>query len=271
MNRGLMLRALREVWPPTLLLGCALMLVEGILAYVLPRFAEQFSEQIREMQFVQTIIKAMLGADVSAGLGPEMFMAIPWVHPVVLAVVWAHAIVCCTRVPAGEVDRGTIDVLLGLPVSRWGLMVSESAVWLASGVVVVAMGVAGSRLGGVRLAPWQRPELARIVIVAANLFCVYFAVGAFSWLMSALSDRRGRAITSAMLVLLASFLLNYLAQFWSVAEKLSWLSLLSYHRPLEVLRDGKWPLKNMAVLIGAGAALWTAAGVVFSRRDLSTI
>jgi hypothetical protein len=89
--------------------------------------------------------------------------------------------------------------------------------------------------------------------------------------VSALSDRRGRAITLVFAVVLASFLLNYLAQFWSVAEKVSFLSILTYYRPLVILRDGSCPVKDMAILLTIASLLWSAAGVVFARRDLCTV
>src|SRR5437868_11033489 len=132
MNRGITRKAARELLPITLLMGLIALLVESVLAYVLPTFSRQFSSQILRLEFIRTLVKAMLGADLGEALQPQLFASIAWVHPVVLALVWAHAIICCTRVPAGEVDRGTIDVLLGLPVSRWSLYVSETLVWILS-------------------------------------------------------------------------------------------------------------------------------------------
>ena len=43
MNRGLLLKSLREVWIISALFGLALMIVEALLAYVLPTFSEQLS------------------------------------------------------------------------------------------------------------------------------------------------------------------------------------------------------------------------------------
>src|SRR5262245_53828361 len=229
MNRGLMLKSIRELWPTTLLCGFALAAIESVLAYVMPTFAQQFSQQILQVQFIQNLVKAMLGMNTGEALGPEMFTSIPWVHPVVLAIVWAHAIVCCTRVPAGEVDRGTIDVLLGLPVSRWEVLLSDTVVWLGSSVLMAGTAVIGNAIGSSAAATASQPDMARRLIVLANLLCLYLVVGSFGWLVSTLSDRRGRAITLVFAVVVASFLLNYLAQFWSVAEKVSFLSILTYY------------------------------------------
>ncbi len=273
MNRGLCLKAAIELWPITLGFGLALFLIEGVLAYVLPTFQQQFAQQLTQLQFAQTFVKALLGADMgkNAPMGPEMILSIVWVHPVVLALVWAHAILACTRVPAGEVDRGTIDVLLGMPVSRWDVYRSETAVWLTSGVLLMGAAIAGNMLGASRVTGSATPDFARSGIVLANLFCLYVAAGGLAWLMSALSDRKGRAMTIVFILVITSFLVSYLAQLWQPAERLAFLSVLNYYRPLFVLRDGVWPLRDMGVLVGVGAALWLTGGIVFARRDLCTV
>jgi ABC-type transport system involved in multi-copper enzyme maturation permease subunit len=173
-------------------------------------------------------------------------------------------------VPAGEVDRGSIDVLFGLPVSRWQLQANESFAWVVSAAVLLLMFVAGNRLGNA-LAHGPRIELWRLAALAGNLFCLYIAVGGLAWFVSAQSDRRGRAASVVVAFVLFSFLLGYLEPFWKVAERLSFLSVLHYYVPLRVLRDGVVPVRDMLVLAGFGAALWTAGGIVFARRDLSTL
>ena len=272
MNRGILLKSAREILPVTLLLGALLLAMQAALAYVLPTFSAQFSSQMLRVEFVRQMIGAMLGADLAAGIGPEMFVAMAWVHPVVLALVWAHAIIVCTRVPAGEVDRGTIDVLLGLPVSRWGVYVSETLAWLAAGALLVMLGAIGNMVGIGQVANESlHPDRRRVLIVVANLFCLYMAVGAAGWFFASMSDRRGRAIGAVFVVVLASFLLNYLAQFWEPARRAAPLGLLRYYRPLAILRDGTFPARDVVVLLSVGLVLWTAGGMIFARRDLATL
>jgi len=272
MNRGILAKAIRELLPITLLLGALLLLVEMVLAYVLPTFARQFQMQMMRVEFFRNIIKAMLGTDMAEGIGTEMFSAIAWVHPVVLALVWAHAIICCTRVPAGEVDRGTIDVLLGLPVSRWNLYVTESVVWIASALVLLVCAVIGNSIGA-RLVegPAFHAPAARIFIVLVNMLCLYVTVGAAAWFFSALSDRRGRAMGVVFVIVIASFLLNYLAQFWEPAQSLAAFGMLRYYRPLFMLRDGNGPTHDMTILMSVAGILWITGGIIFARRDLSTL
>ena len=78
-------------------------------------------------------------------------------------------------------------------------------------------------------------------------------------------------MTIVFLVLLSLFLLNYLAQFWHPLEKIAFLSPLHCHRPVNVLGNGAWPWKDMAVLLSSGCAMWLTGGAVFARRDLCTV
>jgi hypothetical protein len=271
MNRGVMLKAAIEMWPSTLMCGALLFGAEAVLAYVIPTFRGQFSESLMQIRFLQDFVGAMLGVRVAGQLGPEAFMAFPWVHPVVLALVWAHALLCCTRTPAGEVDRGTADVTMTLPVTRWGILVSETVVWIVAGLVVLGLGLAGNEFGSRFIESAEPIERYRTLLVLGNLFALYLAVGGLSWLVSAASNRRGPAMTVVFVLLLASFLLNFLAQFWEFAERIAFLGVLDYYRPLFILRDAAVPWSNLGVLLGAAAVEWVAAGIVFDRRDVCTV
>jgi hypothetical protein len=168
MNRGLIIRAFRELWSTTLVLGLVLLGMEAALAFVLPKFGAQMSQEWLQLDFARGIMQAMLGTAVADRIGPQMFQSMAWVHPVVLALAWAHALLCCTRVPAGEVDRGTADILLGLPVSRWEVFLSETLVWMGCSAVLFAAALVGNELGGLALSSESRPPLARLPLKARS-------------------------------------------------------------------------------------------------------
>ncbi len=269
MNRGLIAKSIRELWPATLLCGMLAAAFEGLIAFILPRYEQEMSLQILDMEFVRRIIEGMLGSRIADQIGPEIIGSIPWAHPIMLSLVLAHAVICCTRLPAGEVDRGTIDVTLGLPISRWQWMFTDSVVWVVSAMIVIAMALSGHLLGA--SAGGGRPlGLQQGALIIANLSGLYMAVGSGAWLLSSLSDRRGKAITATFVLIVVSFLVSYLEQFWEPARFAAWFSALSYYRPIMILRDGRWPVRDLCMLYGAAAVLWSCAAVVFTRRDLCT-
>jgi len=271
MISGLLAKSYREVRVGTLLFGLGLMLGEAVLAYLPPTFYKDFSEQWLQMPFVRNMLTAFLGTEMSGTIGPWAISSIAWAHPVILALLGAHAILFCTRLPAGEIDRGTIDILLSLPVSRTRLFLCESLMWIICGSFLIVLCVLGNFVGG----SWAPPELrsggAVRWIVGANLFALYFAIGGIAWAVSTLSDRRGRATGVLFGFLLASFLLNFLIPFHEIVKKFSVLSVLRYHRPVFILRDGAWPLDDIFTLTGIGVVFWLAGWVLFTRRDICTV
>jgi ABC-2 type transport system permease protein len=260
----------REVWAATVLYGLALALVEMLLGYTVPSFTTASNQQWMSIKFVQSILKGVLGTDVGVDVGPDMLNVIPWIHPIVLALFFAHALTLITRMPAGEVDRGTIDVLLGLPVSRLQVYLHETVIWFAAGLFVIAIGLLG-KLVGDHLADAESPTSPRqLMLILVNGYCLYFAIGGFTWFLSALSDRRGRAVGLAFGAILASYLLSFLAQFGGFAKQIGFLSVMHYYRPAIILREPSWPIADMFVLLVIGITFWGAGALVFMRRDIRT-
>lgn len=269
--RGLFAKTIREVWPATLLFGGALAVIMALLTYVLPKIQEGLSTVLAQLPFVKTLLSALLGSEAGDEITARTMQAFLWVHPTVLAIVWAHEIVFCTRMPAGEIDRGTIDVLLGLPVSRRAVYLCESAIWLVSGVLILLTGLTGHLIAAPAMPAEMRPPLSREVLVMANLFCVYVSVGGTAFLVSSLSDRRGRAMAVVFALLLASFLLNFVAQFWEPAKTIGFLSVMDYYQPARILREGRLSAAHVAVLLLSGGVAWIAGGEAMARRSICTV
>lgn len=271
MNRGLWIKAVREAWLPTALFAAGVAVFMGLVTAVLPSFHEQLQSSFLQIPFMRNILRVVLGADIGEEIGPLIVGSIVWVHPVVMSLIWAHEIVFCTRVPAAEVDRGTIDVLLALPVSRWRAYCTESAVWLVSGVVILLTGLGAHLLGLLTAGSEYTPTSDRLVAVLLNLFALYLTVGGIAYLASACSARRGRAIGTVFAVVIVSYFINALAQLWEPAKSFEYLGFMHYYRPFEILNGSGFPAGDIAVLTGVGLVCWVAGGVVFARRDICTV
>ncbi len=268
--RGLLTKTIRETWLSTASFALGVGLVTGLITYVLPQLLGGLNEFMLQVPFIRSVISAMMGIDMSDGLSVTMLLAVMWTHPVVLALVWAHGIALATRFPAGEVENGTIDVLLGWPASRRTVYVAVSLVWLISAVCVVLAGFTGYVLATSTLPADVRPALARAATAAVNLLAMACAAGAFAMAVSSLADRRGRALAAAFAVVAGSFLLNFLGPYWPPADALGFLGLMDYYRPALILRDGGFPARDVLALLAASAVFWTAGLERTARRDIVT-
>lgn len=270
MNRGLLNKSLREGWPVTLGYGLLLALVEVVISFIAPRVQTGMFTVIIKMDFARTLLSALLGTTISGDAGAQLVQTVPWVHPLVLLIVFAHEITICTRLPAGEIDRGTIDLLLGLPVSRGQVYASHALVWGVSGAVLLVLGLGGNWLG-TRLAHAAMPSPDRLAITLANAWGLYLAIGCFTLLAASVGERRGRVVGIVLAVVVASFLINFLAEFWTPAKQLNAFSVLSYYRPFFIMQEARWPVRDLTVLVAASAVFFGAGGLVFHRRDIHTL
>lgn len=270
MNRGLLLKVFRETWPLSVGLCAAVIIFELLMTFAFSVFQEEFAAQILEFAFIRNIIQAILGAEIGPGQVGLALMSVTWVHPLLLGLVWTHAVTFCTRTPAGEVDRGTADLWLTLPVSRFQVLAAESVALTGSAVVLIACVFAGNRLGTEIFAPDLAAGGGPALFVSVNLLALYLAAAAVAFLTSACSSRRGTAIAMAFGFLAASYLTNIVTQFAPDAAFLAPLSLMHYYQPMAVLREQQGTAWHVLVLLGLAAGCWLLALWRFTIRDILT-
>ncbi len=270
MNLGLLKKSFREVATVALLCGIALGAFEALLAYVFWTYQEQLTDDLLKVEFIRNLIKSLVGGNFEGELGPESLRSLAWVHPLVLALVFAHGITVASRVPAGEVDRGTADILFTWPVSRASIFATELVVCFATGAFVLCLGMLGSFLGNQLIPAEGRPDPQRVAIIVFNLYLLAMTVAGMTMLFSTLSDRRGRAVGWAFGVVLTFLLWNFLAQYWGPAENALFVNLLYYYQPLPILTQGLFPARNYAILGTLVVATWGGALLILRRRDICT-
>lgn len=273
-NAGLVQRALRETLATTIWLSLVLGGISALLAYALPRIQARFMQRQFIPPGVREFRNAVLGIEAESRSVADVAFSIALVHPIVIALVAAHAIIVCTRILASEVERGTVDVLLALPVTRFQLFVSETVAWLGTAVVLMASVHVGCFVGSRFILPEYRPDFGNLAMVIGNLALVYLVIGASGMLAAVLTDRRLWAVLAVLLLTIFTVLINFLYTLDPALEftkALRPLSLLEYYKPGPILRDGTLPLGNFAILGAAAAGMWTLAAIVLSRRDVTTL
>ncbi len=269
--RGLLLKTFRETWVSFLLFGLGLMLAISVLTYIIPQMQGSMGDIFESLPFVKTFLSAMIGTEVGDELTAQMMQAIQWVHPTVLAILWTSEIIHCTRMPAGEIDRGTADILFSLPVSRRTIYCSESLIWILGGIFILLMGFAGHQFTVNVWTDSIHPQVRIIVLILVNLFCVFLFVGGISYFVSSLCNVRGRALGILFAFVLISFLLNFLQQFWEPAKNLSSLNMMTYYQPAQILKSKAFPTNHVAFLVAVGGFFWIAGCEILARRNITTV
>ena len=166
---------------------------------------------------------------------------------------------------AGEEERGTLDLLLSLPVTRTRVVLEKlcalGAELAALGLVLWLALVVGARSAGMEIGAGKLAAAAASAVVLALVY------GALALLLGCATGRRGASIGIAAAAAVGAYVLNSLAPLAHALAAARKLSPFYYYAADNPLRVGLAPL-HLLVLVGAAAVLSASAVVAVRRRDL---
>jgi ABC-2 type transport system permease protein len=168
-------------------------------------------------------------------------------------------------VVADDVDRGRMDTLLAMPISR-ARLVAEKFAAVGVPIVVVNLLTPPVILLGSRLID---EPLSVADIVAVHLLSIpyLFACAGIGLLCSVVFDRVGIAQRVALGVTFALFLLESLLVETDY-EELGAIAPMRYYDPNEILLEGSYDLVGAGVLIAVAVGLLLVSQLIFRRADL---
>lgn len=239
---------------------------------------------------------------------PNDFLAMGMLHPIVLVLSLVWAVGRSAGAVAGELDRGTMELLMSQPVPRNRLIFAHFLVDLVVLPALCLAFFAGTQLGlalvgdfvpdysmlkslkgpNGRSLPLQIPDNPEPLPVSGlgeftglmNTFALMFAVSGITIAISAFGRSRWRATGYAVLVVMIMFVANTIGQLWEPSGFVRPLTLFFYYQPQKIMLDGNWmvdlskawpgapEVPGVGVLLGVGLAGYLIALRTFTRRDL---
>lgn len=211
-------------------------------------------------------VEAFLGGSANF-LDPSGWLVIGMMHPVVLALQTAGALMVAAGAVATELERGTLELVLSRPLPRSAFLTAKMTASLATVTVVHAGGLGGVLVARVSVSGVDKIALGDVLAAffgSWTLFAAFAMVGVF---LSAGSSLRGRAIGAAVGVVVASFFANFIALLFDEVRELRFVTPFHYFRPAEIV-EGR-ALGDLAVPAGLVVAFGVLAVWRFARRDLT--
>jgi len=239
----------------------------------LPKYNMRY--QLAYIRKMASAFKAIMGPDIDslAGLLSQTSIgAVAYVHPITLAILLGFAIMLPSGVLVGQIDRGTIELILSTQLSRFKLMVTTFLAGCVGGVFLILAMLFGTYLG-LTFTKLEEPfHFDRIVICAVNLYAVYLLALAISTFLSSITRLRGYAVGWAVGLGLVAYLLHYLAEWWDWVQRISYLGPIYYYHPIKIATQPEFDPTRDIVLLCAVAAVFLAAAIAcFSRRDIAVV
>jgi len=236
----------------------------ALYVVVYPTFAESMGSDIDQLlEAYPDLLSKAFGvrtlASMEGYLASELY-TFGW--KLVVGIYFAYA---GASLLAADVERGRMDMLLSLPVSRASVVVQKFAALLvpltALTVAVPLVVVAGTSAVGY--------PIDAVDVAAFHLLSVPYLLtcGATGLVASVLFDRVGLAQRAAAGTLAGLFFAGSLVVGTDL-EPLGLVSPARYLDPNAVLIDGEYAVLDALVLVGTTAALLALAVVLFRRKDI---
>jgi len=260
---------LRHLWrrhgAALLLLAAGAAFFQWAITQVVPEASQTgFVRELFDM--APAPVRVLFGEELVANLSARGFLGFAYVHPFPLILLGIWAVRVATGALAGEIGRGTMDLIASRPVAR-AAQVAAAAVAVCAGLAVISAAAWGGTAVGLAQRPLEGVAAADLLPVAGMGLLLFTSAGAVALLISARSREGGPAVSWCAGLLATSYVLDYLARVWSVIAFLRPLSLFRYYEPQRILREGVAGA-DVAVLSAVGAAALALAFVSFDRRDL---
>jgi ABC-2 type transport system permease protein len=191
-------------------------------------------------------------------------------HPLYLGASMLFLVGGGVRAIAGELEGGTLELVLSRPVSRSSYLLSWIGVLVPGAALIALAYSAGCILAWEifqpadgHLDPW-----AMLLSAVYTLFLLAAIAGA-SLLCSALASERGRALAWAAGIVVGTYAWNFLLSLVSSLRPLAHLSPWWYFAPGSVIEGGAIPWLDAAVLLAIALVTGALSLWIFARRDLA--
>jgi ABC-2 type transport system permease protein len=221
--------------------------------------AEAYPEALRELF-------GMTGRDFDFTSGPgylgaELFsLVVPLLLIVAAIGVGAGAV-------AGEEDRGTLDLLLSLPVTRRRVVLEKAVAMAAESVALGAVLWVSLWLGA--MAVDMDVSAANLAAATASAVLLALGYGAVALLLGAALGHRARAVGLTAALAVAAYLVHSLAGLVDALEPAQRLTPFWHYAVQDPLRAGLSPWHTLVLaaipLVATAAAAWAV-----DRRDLGS-
>lgn len=183
----------------------------------------------------------------------------------ILAIVFAISI--AGYIAIREIDKGTIEVLCSLPISRSKIFISR----YITGLKILAVFCVISLMGALPFAMLHNVDFVLANFITATIGALFFiwAVYSLATLVSVIFSDKGKATMVTSGILLLMYVINILANLNSSLENIKYLSFFHYFSGSELLNKNNLAIYTILTLGGFAIVATILAVVRFSKRDLS--
>ncbi|MCL5282518.1 MAG: hypothetical protein M1376_21735 [Planctomycetes bacterium] len=227
---------------------------------------EKVKTMLAFIDMLPSIVKSALGGEMLRLGNTAGLIAIGYNHPFVLFLYMLFAVGTPTGLLAGEVQRGTMELILSRSVTKTQVYLCAGILTLA-GMFALDLVMFLGTVAAVHIFTFKdRVPLDVFFRIAINGGLLASTFGAFALLCAGTFGRLYAAVSVAVAFLVVNYFVAILSNWWPRMAFLQPVTLF-YLIDSSNLWAG-WPLRNMGILTGILLAAVAVGAIIWHRRDL---
>jgi len=218
------------------------------------------------LKMLPSIVRTAIGGDMVESGSMSALLTVGYQHPLVMFLYLLYSVGVPAGLLAGEIQRGTMELILSRPITRTQVYVCAAILTLVGLFGLIAMMFLGT-VTALSVYEFNEPiTLGLFLRLAVNGALLAGTFGAFSLVCAASFGRLYLAGGIAAAFLTLNYFIAIVAEWWPRVHFLHKATLfyLVYYSNLWYA----WPLQNMAWLGGILIALVILGGIIWRCRDL---
>lgn len=225
---------------------------------IIEAFMKQLPEQFR----------MFFAAEFFQRFSPEGAAAFGFNHPLVISVMAINAIVIPARYIAGEVETGTLELLLTYPIERRRHVVR---VWLSSAIellFIVCCGWIGSFLSIAIFHTFTEQVVFGMLKVGVCLWMLFLLISSYTLLISTYSKEGGKTGLRSAAITLIFYLVHVLSTMWEDLSFIQPFNIFNYYLPQKLMFGQSSFILNIVVLASLILIFLGLSIRQFDKRDI---
>lgn len=271
MKWALWAKTINDAWVLTAAAGALLFLFSGLYVFMGSQFEDENLATLLEL--LPPFVSKITPIPFNEMIKPLGRIAGLLVDPTLFLTCGLWAIARGSDAVSGELNRGTMEILLAQPVPRYQIMLVQAVVTTLAAAVLVGIVFVGVSLG-VWMVGFKEPvsmwHFARGLV---NLFSLIFCLAAVTTLLSSVDRYRWRTLALGGGFMVTQLIIKVLSRLRDDFEFLRYTTIYGAYEPWWLISADNesylriWLGLN-GTLLGIGVTCYIMATIIFCRRDL---
>jgi ABC-2 type transport system permease protein len=222
---------------------------------------------IQFLDMLPSFIKTALGGEALKVGNVSGLIAIGYQHPLVLTLYMLFAVGVPTGLLAGEVQKGTMELILSRHVTKTQVYICAGLITITGMFALVLVMFCGTVFATSMYEFGQDVPLYSFFKAAINGGILASAAGGIA-LLAAACFQRNTAVWLTVAYLIVNYFVSVIAEWW---PRMKWLyptTIFYYVDGKKIFSEAGWPLGDIFVLVSILVVSTLLGGVIWSRRDL---